>query len=210
MMNTPIAPIAIAPQIEDQSSVAAVLSESRWYAIYTSAHHEKRVAEQLTERHVESFLPTYSCIRRWKDRHKRLELPLFPSYVFVRLPLADRLKVLVLPGVVRLVGYGGPPVALPDAEMNTMRTRLAVSLDARPHPYLTAGRRVRMRSGPLEGLEGVLLRRRSRLRLVVSVHLLQRSVVVDVDEADVAPLPAATPPQKLIFSTHLKTSRGTA
>jgi len=206
-MNTPHATV---PQAGDQSRLAAILSEARWYAIYTSAHHEKRVAEQLTERRIESFLPTYSSMRRWKDRRKRLELPLFPGYVFVRLPLADRLRVLVLPGVVRLVGYGGPPVALPEEEMETMRARLAASPLARPHPYLTAGRRVRMKSGPLEGLEGVLLRRRSRLRLVVSVDLLQRSVVVDVEEADVAPLPGASPLCKPIPSSQLITLRGIA
>src|SRR4029077_1760360 len=88
-----------------------------WYAAYTSANHEKRVAEQLARRSVEHFLPLYDSVRRWKDRRMKLKLPLFPGYVFVRLALRDRLQVLQVPGVVKLVGFNGAPAELPQKEM---------------------------------------------------------------------------------------------
>src|SRR5580700_8237318 len=87
---------------------------ARWYAAYTSANHEKRVAEQLGVREVEHFLPLYSSVRRWKDRRVMLELPLFPGYVFVRMALRDRLQVMQIPGIARLVGFDGTPSALPE------------------------------------------------------------------------------------------------
>jgi transcription antitermination factor NusG len=160
----------------------------RWYAAYTSANHEKRVREQLEQRCVASFLPLYTTVRRWKDRRKRLELPLFPGYVFVRVALVDRLRVLQIPSVVRLVGFNGHPSPLPDEEMEGLKNSLACDVRAKPHPFLTEGRRVRIKSGPLEGREGILMRRKGSLRVVLSIELIQRSIVVDVDVADVQPL----------------------
>jgi transcription antitermination factor NusG len=156
-----------------------------WYAAYTSANHEKRVAEQLTRRSVEHFLPLYQTVRRWKDRRMHLQLPLFPGYVFVRLALRDRLQVLQVPGVANLVGFSGTPTALPQEEIDSLRTSLASGARAEPHPHLTVGRRVLVKAGPLAGMEGILLRRKSRLRVVISIELIQRSVVVDADLADV-------------------------
>src|ERR1700681_4454873 len=98
--------------------------ESRWYAAHTRANHEKRLAEQLAERSVEHFLPLYECVRRWKDRRGALQLPLFPGYILVRLPLRDRLQVLQIPGVPRLVGFTGIPVPLPDEEIDALREKL--------------------------------------------------------------------------------------
>ena len=151
-----------------------------WYAAYTSANHEKRVAEQLTRRSVEHFLPVYHVVRRWKDRRVQLQLPLFPGYIFVRLALHDRLKVLQAPGVVKLVGFSGTPSALPQAEINALRTSLAAGVRAEPHPYLTVGRRVRVKSGPLTGMEGILKRKKKQDRLVISLDLILRSVAVEV------------------------------
>src|SRR5690348_10289147 len=94
---------------------------SRWYAAYTSANHERRVADQLSARQVEHFLPSYVCVRRWKDRRVTLQLPLFPGYVFVRVDLRNRLRVLQIPGVASLVGFGGVPTPLPDAEVEALR-----------------------------------------------------------------------------------------
>src|SRR5258707_48967 len=164
--------------------------EPRWYAAYTCAQHEKRVGAELGMREVEHFLPLFSSVRRWKDRRMTLELPLFPGYVFVRLALRDRLRVAQIPSVVRLVGFGGLPTALPDTEMEILRTGLGQSLRAEPHPFLTVGRRVRITAGPFAGLEGVLKRKKSGLRVVVSLELIQRSVAVDVDAADVRPAAA--------------------
>ena len=168
--------------------LSASFIQPHWYAAYTRAQHEKRVAAELVMREVEHFLPLYSSVRRWKDRRVQLEFPLFPGYVFVRLALRDRLRVLQIPSVVRLVGFNGLPAALPDTEMELLRSGLSERLRAEPHPFLTVGRRVRIKSGPFAGLEGILKRKKSNLRVVISLELIQRSVAVDVDAADVLPL----------------------
>jgi transcription antitermination factor NusG len=162
--------------------------ESRWYAAYTSANHEKHVAEQLVLRNVEYFLPLYESVRRWKDRRVTLNMPLFPGYVFVRITLRDRLRVQQVPGVARLVGFGGIPTAMPEEEIQALRASLDRGLRAEPHPFLTAGRRVRVTHGPMTGLQGILKRRKSQARLVVSLELIQRAMVVEVDEADLEPI----------------------
>jgi transcription antitermination factor NusG len=162
--------------------------ELRWYAAYTCANHEKRVREQLEQRFIESYLPVYEAVRRWKDRRMRLHLPLFPGYVFVRMALVDRLRVLQVPSVVRLIGFNGHLAELPDAEIEGLKIGLAGGVRAEPHPFLTAGRRVRVKAGPLQGREGILIRRKGSLRVVLSIELIQRSIVVDVDVADVQPL----------------------
>src|ERR1700688_1751675 len=123
-----------------------------WYAAYTSANHEKRVAEQLVRSSVEHFLPLYHTVRRWKDRRVQLQLPLFPGYVFVRLALRDRFQVLQVPGVANLVGFNGMPTALPREEIDALRTSLMNGARAAPHPYLRLGRRVRIKAGPLAGM----------------------------------------------------------
>lgn len=168
-------------------ALPALWAEQHWYAAYTCANHEKRVAAELGARDVEHFLPLYSSVRRWKDRRVQLELPLFPGYLFVRVALRERLRVVQIPSVVRLVGFNGLPAALPDEEMEILRKGLCQSLRAEPHPFLRVGRHVRITGGPFAGLEGVLKRKKSNLRVVVSLELIQRAVVVDVDAADVRP-----------------------
>jgi transcription antitermination factor NusG len=164
------------------------LAMPHWYAAYTRSHHEKCAAEQLQQRAIEHFLPLYETVRNWKDRRKRMELPLFPGYIFVRVPLQERLRVLVIPGVVRLVGFDNRPVALPDEEIETLRTVLACRLHTEPHPHLAVGRRVRITRGPLEGMEGVLTRKKGRFRLVLSIDLIRQSAMIEVDSADVGPI----------------------
>ena len=172
----------------DCSHLSAEYHETCWYAAYTSANHEKRVAQQLGIRGVEHFLPLYSSVRRWKDRRVKLDLPLFPGYVFVRMELRDRLCVLQLPGVARLVGFDGTPAALPAEEIETLRTVLAEGVFAEPHPYLRTGRRVYVKAGPLAGMTGVVVRRKSGARIVVSMELIQRSIAVEMGEADLTAL----------------------
>jgi transcription antitermination factor NusG len=158
-----------------------------WYAAYTCSRHEKRIAEQLTQRSVEQFLPLYETVRRWKDRRVRLQLPLFPSYIFVRIALRDRLKVLQVPGVVRLVGFRGSPTELPESEMLALRRGLSSGLRAEPHPHLTTGRSVRITQGPFRGFEGVLVRRKGLNRVVISLALIKSSIAVEVESEDVFP-----------------------
>ena len=142
---------------------------------------------QLERRSVESFLPLYESVRRWKDRRMRLQLPVFPGYIFVRLALRDRLRVLEIPSIVRLVGFGGHPTPLPVEEIETIRTCIARRQSLVPNRYVRRGQRVRMLSGPLEGLTGVVVRQKNRTRFVISLELLMRSVAVEIDSADFDP-----------------------
>ena len=160
---------------------ATSLDEVRWYAAYTRSRHEKAIAEQLRSKGIETFLPLYRTVRRWKNGNHWVQLPLFPGYAFARFALADRLPVLKVPGVVRLVGFNGVPAALEDGEVEGLRQALAAGVGAEPHPYLTEGRRVRITAGPLAGCEGVLVRRQGTVRVVLSIELIQRSVLVDVN-----------------------------
>lgn len=161
---------------------------SPWYALYTCPRHEKCVAQQIEQRRIDCFLPLYRSVRRWKDRRKELELALFPGYVFVRLAAEDRLRVLQLPSAVRLVSFNGQPAPLPEAEIEALRQRLASGARIEPHPYLCVGRQVRVFAGPMQGLEGIIVRRKDHCRLVFSLDLIMRSVAVEVDESDVEPV----------------------
>jgi transcription antitermination factor NusG len=156
--------------------------------VYTVSRHEKVVARQMNGNGVDHFLPLYKCVRRWKDRRKELELPLFPGYVFIRIAFQDRLRVQQLPGVLQIVSFNGKPAPLPDAEIEALRNGLSRNAWLEPHPYLTVGRRVRVRSGPMAGLVGVLVRKKEKFRVVLSVDLILQSVALEVDSADVEPV----------------------
>jgi transcription antitermination factor NusG len=137
---------------------------------------------------IEHFLPLYQAVRRWKDRRKRLQLPLFPGYLFIRLALRDQSQVLRLPGVVNLVGFSGMPKPLAEEEVEDLRLALAGGMRAEPYPYLPVGQRVRIVDGPLTGREGILKRWKGSLRVVLSVELIQRSILADVDVSLVVPV----------------------
>ena len=172
--------------------IAAVAVE-HWFAAYTCARHEKKVASQMQERGIECFLPLYHSVRRWKDRRKELDLVLFPSYVFVKLALKDRLRVLQLPGVVRFVTFNGDPAVLPARDVEALRNGLAHRLLPEQHPYLRAGRRVKVVHGPLTGAEGFLSRWKNSTRLVISIDAIMRSIAIEIDETDVVPLFGGAP-----------------
>jgi transcription antitermination factor NusG len=172
------------PELSEELPIS---SQVRWYAAYVCSRHEKQVVSQLQERKVNCFLPVYRSLRRWKDRRKELELVLFPGYVFVHLDLKDRLRVLQLPSVVRFVSFNGHPAPLPDSEIEILSKGLASGIRAEPHPYLKVGHRVRVRSGPLAGAQGILQRKKDKFRVVLSIDLIMRSVAVEVDEADIEP-----------------------
>jgi len=175
-------------QFVSTSSPAEGFDRPQWYAAYTNARHEKRVTEYLGGRSVECYLPLYKSVRRWQDRRKEIELPLFPGYVFVRIAYRARLQVLTAPGVVQIVSFDGKPAPISEHEIETLRLGTSRTNGLEPHPYLKAGRRVRVRSGPLSGVEGVLVRRKDGFRLVLSIELIARSVATEVDEADVEPV----------------------
>ena len=169
------------------TSAQSAACEPHWYAIYTCANREKSIADQFAQRGVEHFLPQYESMRKWKDRKVRLQLPLFPGYLFVYTALQDRVRILQVPGVVRLVGFGGHPSPMPQNEVARIRAFLHLGFRAEPHPYLKIGRHVQVTSGPLVGLRGILIRRKNKTRFVVSIDLIQRSIAVEMDEADLQP-----------------------
>jgi transcription antitermination factor NusG len=164
------------------------MTEPRWYAACTRSRHEKSVAEQCAQRSITNFVPLYECARNWKNGRHRVRLPLFPGYAFVRIVLSDRLVVLKIPGVVRLVGFNGVAAPLADSEVERLQQVLASGVQATPHPFLRVGHRVRVKSGPLAGLEGHVVRRGSNCRLVLSLDLIQRSIAASVDVRDVDPM----------------------
>ena len=163
-------------------------SVPRWYAVSTRSRHEKSVGDLLQRKHIETFLPVYETVHRWRNGDHCLKLPLFPGYAFVRIALQDRLEVLKVPGVVRLVSFNGAPAPLEDEEVDSLRQALAAGVKASPHPYLTVGRHVRITGGPLAGHEGILIRRKRDFRVVLSIDLIQRSIMVDVEAGWLEPV----------------------
>lgn len=156
-----------------------------WFALYTHHQHEKMVAQFVSGKGIEVFLPLYSTSHRWKDRIKQLSLPLFPNYVFVFARYDRRGTILSTPGVYDFVRMGGSPAAIPGEEIEAIRRVVEGGLQAEPHPFLKSGDLVRVKSGPLEGVEGILIRKKSLYRLVLSVELVARSISVEVEAADV-------------------------
>jgi transcription antitermination factor NusG len=172
---------------------------SDWWAIYTRHQHEKTIAENLSGNGFEVFLPLYKAVRQWKDRKKHLALPLFPCYVFLRCQSETRAHVLSTPGVHSIVMAAGHPAAIPDVDIEAIRRAVNSSLKVEPHPFLRRGDWVRIRSGPLANIEGILIRRKGSYRLILSAEVLQKSLAVEVDAFSVEPL--ARRPEAPRFST---------
>lgn len=162
---------------------------ARWYALYVCSRHEKRVAELLTLKGVEQFVPTYKSTHRWKNRCRmQLDLPLFPGYVFTKISPSQQPQVLSCPGALWFVTCGPKPVALADAEVEGLKLGLT-KCTAKPHPYLHTGNYVLVRSGPFAGMVGILIREKNDFRVVISIKMIANSVVVELDFADLDPLP---------------------
>lgn len=159
-----------------------------WYAIRTRSRHEKVVNQQLVSRGVEAFLPLADRRRRWKDRWKMVSFPLFPGYCFARFSYQDRLAVLTAVGVVQILGNNGHAIPVPDQEIEAVRHLVTSTLPFDPHPYLQEGMDVEVVRGALAGVRGVLLRKGTRARLVVAIHLIQQAASVELDAADVRPV----------------------
>jgi len=156
-----------------------------WWALYTRHQHEKTVAEMLSAKGFEVFLPLYESERQWRDRVKKLSMPLFPCYVFVRGDLDRRLQAITTPGVHMVLSRGERVALIPEEEIDGIRRAMDVRCQIEPHPFLRGGERVRVIRGCLEGVEGILVRKKNFWRLVLSVNMLAQSVAVEVDSADV-------------------------
>ncbi len=170
--------------IDPARQMSVMVPERRWYAVFTLPKNEKAVIRHLGLRNVESFLPTYEVDRVWKNRQRvTLVLPLFPTYLFVRINQWERARVLQAPGVVQIVGNGRNDVYLPDAEMEFLRSGLN-GRKVEPFPEFAAGARVRIKSGVLQGVEGVLVRKRTGLRFVLAIDLINQRAAVEIDAND--------------------------
>ncbi len=154
-----------------------------WYAAYVITKHEKAVAEYCRQRAIEAFLPLYRDFRIWNRRRVALDLPLFPSYIFVKIDAKYRVRVLNLPGVVNIVTFNGVPTSVPEEQIRALRAAMELR-HAEPHTYLASGTRVRIGKGSLAGLEGVVLRQNSVSKIVVSVDFICRSVAVELKPSD--------------------------
>lgn len=159
-----------------------------WFALQVKPNAEWSVSAALRAKGYEEFLPAYRTRRRWSDRWKELELPLFAGYIFCRFDPQNRLPILVTPGVTSIVGRGKVPQAVEDHEIDDLRAVVRSGLSARPWPYLKIGERVRIQDGPLRGMEGLLLNIKPNRRLVLSVELLQRSIAVEVEDCWLTPV----------------------
>ncbi len=178
-------------EFERSLAAAGLLPEApSWFAVHTRSRYEKKVATQLGEKQIDSFLPTVKEVHYWSDRRKLVEQPLFPGYVFVRIPAEDRARVSVLrtTGVVGFIGVQGQGLPIPDQEIENIQKLLSSDIPFGPYPFLRVGQRVRIRGGYLDGIEGILVAKNSDESVVISVELIQRSLSVRVSGFDLEPI----------------------
>lgn len=160
-------------------------SHHPWYGLRTRSNHEKVAATVLEGKGYQQFLPVYRCRRRWSDRIVESQKPLFPGYVFCRFDAKNRLPIITTPGVIYVVGFGNEPAPITDHEINAVHAILDSGVAAEPCPYLRTGERIRVTRGALQGIEGLLVQKKSEWRMVVSIEMLQRSVSVEIDREDI-------------------------
>ena len=170
------------------SKVSETRGGVQWYAVQLRPRFEKIVAQHLVSKGYEEYLPLYRSRRRWSDRVKEIELPLFPGYVFCKFDVADRLPILIIPGVMSIVGSGRTPLAVPEHEIVAVQNVVESGLAYGPWPSMCAGQRVEVRYGPLRGLEGTVVEVKSTFQLIISVTLLSRYVSVAIDRDSVVPI----------------------
>jgi len=170
--------------------IEANIAHERWFAVHTHARHEKVVAQEISELGITSFLPLVKQVRQWSDRRKVVEFPVFGCYVFVKLipNHEERLRVLRVNGVLKFVGIHGAGIEIPEEQISAVRTLVEQQLPVCSHPFLKLGQRVRIRSGALNGVEGMLISRNGERTLVVSLDVIQRSLSVQISGYDVEPV----------------------
>lgn len=176
---------------------AASIAPPRWYAVYTRSNFEKRVAAELSGKRLEFYLPTFQELHQWKDRKKLVDVPVFPGYVFARFHDSSRhrLQVLQTSGAVRILGHGDGIEPVPDVEIESIRRLLKANVPCFAHPFLQEGAWVRVKRGALKDLEGLLVRVKSKTRLVLTVTLLSQSVATEIDVSDVEVIRPARRPK---------------
>jgi transcription antitermination factor NusG len=179
--------------IADELNTASAVRELEalaWFAVQTRPRHEKKVSAELQEKGVSAFLPLISSKRQWSDRSRVVEMPLFPQYVFVRIAqtLHTRVSVLRTNGVSNFVGTRGIGVAIPDEQIERVQTVVTRGIPATPHAFLNVGKRIRIRGGALDGLQGILTAVNGDQTLVVSVELIQRSIAIRIAGFSVEPV----------------------
>jgi transcriptional antiterminator RfaH len=166
---------------ESNTRVSTRLRTQPWYGIRTKSNYERLAAAVLESKGYEQYLPVYRSRRRWSDRVVEKDRPLFPGYVFCRFDARKSLPIVSTPGVVSVVGFGNQPAPIADTEIEAVQMLLQSGLATEPCPFLHEGQRIRVKRGSLEGLEGILLKKKTDWRMVVSVTMLQRSVAVEID-----------------------------
>jgi transcription antitermination factor NusG len=173
----------------DQPAETGIIQPA-WYALYTRSRFEKKMLSELTDRRIEVFLPMREILRRWKDRKKKIWVPLFPGYIFVNhinTP-ENRFRILNIPGAVRFVGLEGHADPIPEEQIQYVRRFLESSIAIDPYPYMQVGSRVEVIAGPLKGIQGILVEKRGRFRFVLQVDLIRQAVSVEIDASDVRPV----------------------
>lgn len=167
--------------------------DQNWYALFTCHQHEKAAARILENKGFEIFLPLYSAPHRWRDRVKEVSLPLFPGYVFLCGGLERWHQIMTTPGVRGIVTFGARPATVPPSDIEGVRRMVETTLSVEPHPFLKTGDWVRVKSGPLSGLEGILIRKKNQSRLVLSLETLGQAVAVEVDSVSLERIPTRAP-----------------
>jgi transcription antitermination factor NusG len=174
----------------DPYEAGRMVPTAAWYALYTRSRFEKKMLSTLAERSIEVFLPMREVLSRWKDRKKKIWVPLFPGYIFINhidTP-ENRYRILNLPGAVRFVGFEGRAEPVPQNQIEAVRRFLEASISIDPYPYLKIGHRVEVIAGPLKGIVGILVEKRGRFRFVLQVDLIRQAVSVEIDASDVRPI----------------------
>jgi len=175
-------------RLPEVNSVPVRMAAPRWYAVYTYPRHEKSVADQLKTKFVEAFLPTYTSRSRWKDRSVEISKPLFPGYVFTRINLEDRIKVVTVPSVVRILSFNGRPAEVSDQEIESIRLCLEGGAKLEAHPFPEMGECVRVCTGAFEGVEGVVVNSKNKCKVIISISLIHQSVALEIDAKHLEPV----------------------
>ncbi len=195
---------SISPEVADAEEASRIIrpdedplaepahgsKEGSWFALYTRSRFEKKVFSELADRSIDVFLPMREVLSRWKDRKKKIWIPLFPSYVFVNHEdtAVNRYKVLNITGAVRFIGFEGRAQEIPDDQIRAVRRFLETKISVDPYPYAKVGRRCEIIAGSLKGVQGVLVQKKGRFRFILQVDLIRQAISVEIDASDVRPL----------------------